>query len=325
MNITIHYTSQLSNEDWSQITIGFNRSFDEAKREDELKSYYHRNLKGESYHAICRNDLGQIVAHTSIVPQLYVVEGEEKWLGLSGGSFVIREYRHEAFLMVDMIDYLRKFIQDEGVVATFGVPNENFLGLLKDIYEINVVKYLKYHVLPINFFKLLWKNGLKMGEMLSSFFAYLWLIVNYIPVILHNSKSKEQKIHLKTSKAYYASRFNENYQKFQQSKFTGVYRTYIEKGIKVAYIFDFREENIRTSKALLKLLWHLLRHERLDIVLYIGDIEFSHKIMFKLPIRFEPKRLALTFKLLDTKNSQLHSTFIQPDHWDFGLMDFDVR
>ena len=51
----------------------------------------------------------------------------------------------------------------------------------------------------------------------------------------------------------------------------------------------------------------------------------NQHILFKVPQKFVPKPLPLTYYVLDKKNKAKYSDMSNLENWDFSLMNFDVR
>ena len=98
-----------------------------------------------------------------------------------------------------------------------------------------------------------------------------------------------------------------------------------EQGIKAAYLMDFRENNNRTNKALCTAVWHILRKEKTDIILYVGALRFKQGLLLKVPTSFTPKPLPLTFNILDSSKKEQFDAMSDMNLWDFGLINFDGR
>ena len=100
---------------------------------------------------------------------------------------------------------------------------------------------------------------------------------------------------------------------------------YDEEGVKTAYIMDFRQQGKRTHRALISLVTHILRKEKADAILFIGDLQLKQFILFKVPAKKVPQRFPLTIDYLGEDNKGIKNIVLLPNNWDFSLINFDVR
>ena len=89
---------------------------------------------------------------------------------------------------------------------------------------------------------------------------------------------------------FYAQRFDERYNCFQDEIYRLWYRVVDEGEFSVAYVFEFQEEGQRTRKALLKIVRLILGHEKVDAIAFVGNIDFSLPVLVKVPGKVTPRR-----------------------------------
>ena len=118
---------------------------------------------------------------------------------------------------------------------------------------------------------------------------------------------------------------SEIYKKVMIKEFAYCYRLMDEDGVKTAYLMDFRESNQRTSHALYKAAKHIVRVEKIDLIMFVGLLRLKQYILLPLPGKYVPQQLPLTFYLLNEKLSDKFDFFKSPENWNFSLMNFDVR
>jgi hypothetical protein len=70
---------------------------------------------------------------------------------------------------------------------------------------------------------------------------------------------------------------------------------------------------------------HILRIEKVDIILYIGTLRMKQGLLLKTPAKYVPKSLPLTYNLINVENEELFASMSDINLWDFGLMNFDAR
>jgi hypothetical protein len=98
-----------------------------------------------------------------------------------------------------------------------------------------------------------------------------------------------------------------------------------EEGIQTAYIVDCREGDRRSAKALALGVRHIVTHEKVDAILYVGTMNVCQHVLTKVPKRFVPHRLTLCVDVFDKNDKELQQVFSSIDNLDYGLLNFDVR
>lgn len=325
MEIQVFLTHEISTDDWAQITSGFNRSFDMEKKNNELPEYYKRNLKGYSYHAICRSAENRIIAHTSIVPQLYTVNGEEYWFGLSGGSYVLKEHRQDAFLYSDINNAVFEKAKQEHLLLAYGVPNKNVFHYNLKILGSTYIKDLNYYLLPLSPLKLLTGRSFLIFDLSFLWLQRIWIGLNRGLSSVFNSSESTSPIQLQLSELYFASRFDDKYGAMREGKCTAYYRMKKEKGVNAAYLMDYRNNGKRDYRSLSRAVSYIVRNEKVDVILIVGGLPILQWLFIKLPKRFVPKQMPLTINIIQRLDDRFTELLQRPENWDVGLMNIDVR
>jgi hypothetical protein len=327
MKITIYKTHEINEDKWLEIVDGFNKCFNTNKTIHGLKTYYTSNCLGYSIHALAVDDISdRIIGHNSIVPQIYVFQNQKEVLiGLSGGTYVLKEFRKDIFIYFDMIKELRRFCVNEGFVMIFGVLNENSYKYALKFNEETLIGFLPYYVLPINPMQLANKARLNFLNIIFKPLLWLHLLVNLIITSFVNNKEVKTALELKIDDNFYMNRFNnERYFKHITFKYRSYYSIVNENGIRAAYLFDFRESDVRTTRSLTVSLVRILKHNP-DIIIFIGKLNFCQLSMIRLPEKFEPQKLPLTYTMLIKNLKEFEKKNIELSDINFGLINFDVR
>ncbi|MFZ4455604.1 MAG: hypothetical protein ACOYOT_05225 [Bacteroidales bacterium] len=325
MKISVVISSELNDNDWAQITSGFNESFLLNKEPFELSNYYSSNELGYSYHAICRTDIGEIVAHSSIFPYIYLVNQERMLFGLSGGTFVLKAYRKEAFLYIDLLEELKSVVSQRGIVLTYGVSNENSFEMAVKLLGSVHLKDLKYYTTPVAFSKLILKKKIIFVDRIFQFFLVFGCFLLRLYSQNFDVVEKLKPLRLDWTEKFCSFRFGKKYKQIHSEMFTAIYRIVDEEGIKVAYIMDFRRKGLRSLYALSSSISHILLNDEIDLIIFVGELSFRQPLLWRVPRRFEPQRLPLTYDLLLNENQELRDLISNPKNWDFSLMNFDAR
>jgi hypothetical protein len=160
----------------------------------------------------------------------------------------------------------------------------------------------------------------------SGVFSRVYVSCQVLLSFLFNSEEKEAKYSLVVNEEFYKVRFsNSIYQKYVESNYFAYYHLVDEDGIKTAYVMDFREKDKRTKRALAKTVKHIVGKEQVDAILYVGFLRLSQHVLFKVPKKFVPKPLPLTYSVFDKSKKEDFSDMADKNNWDFSLMNFDVR
>lgn len=328
MKIEVYKTHEIDNKYWHEIIAEFNRAFNVNKKIEDLLAFYHCAPLGYSYHAIVFEDkTNKILGYNALYPYIYLdKEDDEILIGVSGGTFVIPEFRKEIFIFADMANALWEFVSKEGIIATVGVSNENSYQYAKTFLDSRLISYLPYYVLPVRFFNVLKLKNISFLNFISRAFAYLLLFINLPLSYLKNSLEKPSRFELKLDDNFYLKRFErKSYKKICFKNIQAYYRIVLEKGVRAVYLFDFRENKKRSFYALVRAVEYILINEKPDIIIFIGNLRIKQYLLIKVPHRLEPQNLPLTFNLTAPEFDEYYGVMSDPDNWNFGLMNFDVR
>jgi len=327
MEIKVFKTNELSDKIWDQIVKGFNASFyNQHITKERLIRDATSNSFGYSYHAVCiENDL--VIGFNTIFPNYYIHNDNEKiTLGLSGSTFVLKEYRKDIFILYDIYMALKKYCAKENIIAFLGVPNSNSYQYLIKFVHFKDVFCLDYYILPVKIFNILKIHRLSFLNFFSKFFFSLLIAGNRLLMHLYNSKEKKASYRMEINNDFLEKRFKDKrYQSISKGNIKFTYVLNDENGIKCAYIMYFGEDGIKTLKSLTLAVSHIFRHEKIDIIMYVGTLRINQTILIKVPTKFQPKKLPFTYTLLDSDNSDKYTDMNNKNNWDFSLLNLDVR
>jgi len=327
MQIQVLKTYEIKYDQWVDIVNNFNKIFHHQKDLKTFKGYYEKTCKGFSYHALAFNDNGKLAGYNSVMPFLYS-GGKDKYIliGLSGGTFVVPEYRNDIFIFADMINALLDNCSKEGMVAVLGVPNTNSFQYAIKFLKSTLISYIPYYGLPMRFFNIIKKRELSYFNFFSVIFSNFLLFINLIISKFFNGVEKSVRFEIITDEQFFKNRFGRaEYKEIVTDSIKSYYRSVIEESIRVVYLFDFREKNRRTYKALVKSLGYIMKVEKPDIILFIGHLRLIQFILFRIPWKYEPQHLPLTFNLTSDYYSYYFNEMSKEGNWNFGLMNFDAR
>ncbi len=324
--IKVYKTFELSDSDWKQIEEGFNDSFDAKWNIERMKVYYSSTFLGYSYHALDTDENGVLRGYNSLLPNIYDYDGKKIIVGVSGGTFVKKEFRKDVFIFKHLMDALFTFSKEEDMVMKVGVPNHNSFKYALVMNKAKLVGYLDYYILPVRGFDFLSKSWLRPLNVLTLGYSYLMVMLSSLwGLVGHHSQPRRLEISL--SEDYYDLRFRckSVYKECKKGQMSGFYRLYVEKGCCVAYVMDFRENNKKTVRSLNYIVRQILLKEKaISAILYVGTINVTQLLLIKVPSRMQPQKLPLTINVLNG-DEKLEKTALEMKNWDFSLLNFDVR
>jgi hypothetical protein len=323
--IKIYKTYEIDDRLWQEIVDGFNESFDLNTNIQSFKSgFCVANQLGYGYHAVAFDDeTGEVKGFNTYTPTFYK-DGIKAFV--SGSTFVKKKYRKDIFIFGDLISCLRKKGFEEGYDVEIGVPNHNSREYVAKFLKSTFVGDLNYYIFPRNISRCLHKPKIKYVDCIVKFLSNIYLSLYRLYTVIYNCKEKEAKYSLIVDEDYIKARFkSEKYSHYVDGEFSSYFRIVNEDGTKAAYLMDFREGNSRTGKSLYKAVRYIIKNEDPDAILFIGFLRMNQHFLFKVPSKFIPKPLPLTYYVLDKKNKTKFSDMSNPDNWNFSLMNFDVR
>jgi hypothetical protein len=325
LNIKVVKSSEIESSTWQLITLGFNKSFDRDKATAEFIDYYQNTIYGYSYHALGYNDNGELMGSTTVIPQYYSVNGKQELFGLSGGSYVLEEYRKDILIFYELVTAIRKYCQVEGVKIIVGVPNKNSFLYTVKFLSWNYLMDLDYYAIPFKAGNVI--NSSKPVPILNLFSKVFFLSLfslNSFFSLFFKIKANNSLVSIEFNEAYKKIRFKNGYETSTVGNFFIAYKLAVEKGVKTVYLIEYREKNVRSFKALTFAINQINKKQNCDLVLFIGRFNHFQSYFFKIPSKKQPQRLPLTYDVLS--NIDIPLEIIQkPDNWDFSLVNFDAR
>ena len=327
MKIKICKTHEITTSEWEGIVQGFSQSFDRKGSVEKKKSYYSGNIFGYSYHAIALSD-NKVVGHTTVIPSVYQINGQDQIVGLSGGTFVIKEFRKNAGLFKQMYVGLREACNKEKMIAILGVPNKNSFRYSIKILKKKHIGNLNYYLLPLRPANLM---GLKKLAFfinpVSVFIAKLYIVLFLGFSRLFNPKEQKTPYFIKLTPEFIRYRLKNGYENFLNHKgISSFFKIDNENGKKIAYLMEFNNNGIQDLKSLSLVIWQLINNHKIDTIVWIGTLRLRPRPLIKLPQFLEPKPLPLTSEILPYGRSIVNEdSFHNFRNWKFSLINFDVK
>lgn len=324
--IKVYKTFEIDDKLWQQIADGFNECFEghNTTVESLKHGFSIKNQWGYAYHAVAFDDkTGDVMGFNTYTPNLY--ENQIK-VFVAGSTFVKEKYRKDIFIFYDMIGALKEKGIEDGFHVGLGVPNHNSLDYSIKFLGANLVGFLNYYILPRNVSKCLHKSWLSPVSWLVRCMADLYVDLQIMLSKVWNSVESESKYSLVVDDAYLKTRFADPcYFKYQEKSFSAYFRISSEDGAKVAYLMDFRENGLRTTLAMAKAAHYIIKSSKPDAILFVGFLKLRQHILLKIPKKFVPKPLPLTFGAFTNSDIERFKDMKDVNNWNFSLMNFDVR
>ena len=324
MEIKICKTSEWSSLELSTYVNSFNAVFDKGYDATYFTRKYFGTHKNDSYHSLLLNDFGEVVGGCSIMPMLYIKTNQQINIGLAVDVFIKEEYRTDPLMLRRLYVKLKKFLETEDVDVVIAVPNATSYPYWKNVVKWKDVGLIPYWIVPINLGNLLKKY--RFINRVTSLFFRFWIYLNYIFSCIINSKEKEYLYKPFLNEKFYKDRFDENYySKIVIDNITAYYRVVKEDNVITAYLINSQEKDKLTFKALTAAVKEILKKEKVDVVMYVGPLKLFQSLFFKVPRKFEPKKLTMTCDFIKENRKVFFLDMLTYSNWNFGLINYDVR
>lgn len=323
MTIKVFKTHEIADSVWESIAKSFNIAFSTTMSAFALQQHAIANEYGYSIHAIAFENDDLVIGYHAMSPAKYkkdiaIVSGT--------GTFVLEEYRKDIFIIYQLVEAANEVCIENGFEIVIDTPNENAFEYFQKFLEFQFLFNLPFKILPLrlNAFK---KNFIgHILQFIWQIFLPVYLLLYRVYILLINSVEKSSKYELDVTGLFLNSRFRaDHYTKYAIDNIQSVYRIYNENGVRTAYILDFREGNMRTSKALWTVVQKIRKEDNIDAILFVGTLKLSQAILFNIPPRFVPKQIPFTFRFLTESAKDKYSDMLNKSNWNFSLMNFDGR
>ena len=324
-NIKVLRTYEIDDLTWIQICRGYEECFDTSHTPDQLKKFFSNSISGYTLHALKFNEDGVLLGHNYFQPRPYKLNGKNVICALSGGTFVLPEFRKDVLIFKDLFNALCEESYKLGWIAQIGVPNENSFKYCVRIIKDKYIGDLNYYILPVHIGKIL-KRKNNLLDSISYGYSVITSKLNLCLSTIVNFKEKKVPLHIDESDQYLSIRLaNPDYRHIRKGNMRATYRMYDEDGINTAYILQFGENGKRSARSLAKTVNAIMKNEKPDAILYVGSMNLKQTILTKVPKKFVPHRLTVTVSLFDKENKELEQTLSSLSNFDYGLLNFDVR
>ena len=322
MEIKVCKTTEWSDHEWKTFVDSFISVFKREVTIESFKKNYTTNVDGTSYHALLLNDGGDVVGSCSVSPQEYYYKDRLIRLGLAVGVFIRDEYRMDPLVLRKMYKKLATYLKRLNILAVIAVPNAIAYPYWKNVVKWKDVGAIRYWALPVHIGAILHKA--KFLNLLSKLYAYSVTYLSCMLSVFVDSRKSDSVYRIHDDAKFLKHRFlNDCYQCFENKDVLSFFRIVEEEGVRTAYIIYCKEKGQLSFRAFSKTTLYILKSQKIDMVLYIGQMNMFQTLFVRVPSRLEPKLLPLTCDIIN-EDSGLEGVY-DLKNWDFGLVNYDVR
>lgn len=323
MEIKICSTNAWSQREWQSFVSGFDEVFQKHFTKEYFETKYCSNFVGSSFHALLLNNNNDVVGNVSIIPCQYQQNDREIIaVGLAVDVFILEAYRSDPLMLRRMYNKLKEYVKLQGIVAVLAVPNKTAYPYWKNVVKWQDVGHIPYWGIPVKV-----GNIVRKGKILN---VCSWLYANVVlgfAAVCSKFSNKSQAIAsytIRDDKNFLTGRFGGNdYVWVSRPQSVNCFRIVDEEGVRTAYLIYSRQGRSMTFKSLCDGVSAILKEGNVDLILYIGPIRLFQTLFVHIPRKWEPKQLPLVCDLLD--NNEVYKNMLAWEHWDFGLLNYDVR
>ena len=324
MNTSIYYTAKKTYELTLQQKERI-RHLSERILESELdasafKRKYELNEIGYSYHGLMLVD-SKIVGSVAVIPRKYSIFGSTKFIGLVADAMVEEEYRGgRPLALKEMFDALSGSLESDSIGFVFALPNPGAYLYWRRFVKWRDIGELDFFMLPINIGKI--KHGLRCLNIFSRIFSYFCNLFVHNKTFEPVDNGPGQKIHLVKDRAFHKYRYDDTYSQCSlRHGASFIYRIWDEQGARVAYLIDVSPLEKGALENAVKRIYSEEKGN-IDAILYVGNIDFAPKNLFRVPERFKPLNVIAVGQFL---SSEVDERMFSLSNWVLNLSDFYVR
>jgi len=318
MEYKVKKTTELSLNEKNEICSLFLQVFKKEKTLDEFNKQFLNTTKGYSYHGLIISKSGSIVGCYSCIPSEYQYFSDNYIFGLSVDTMINKEYRGNPFNLKKIANLVYESMLEADIPFVFGFPNDNVYLVRKKILKWKDIGQLDYYILPIKIGSI--KPNLKLFNCITILFSKFIKFFIQKSFIFDNKIKNIEKINNKKFLNYRYSLFDGNYKIIEQKELYFSYKIDTYESISAAYLVDVSVMNKRNFDSAVKYI--LENEKRIDVILFVGKIDFRPFTLFKVPTKYIPKTVYMSGKILDKK--KIKENIFDIHNWNVNLSNFDV-
>lgn len=328
--IRICATPDVTAEMWSSYGEAFGEAFGRSLDCQQMRHRFLTSVAGCSYHAFLMRDDDTVVGACSVIPYDYDCRGERERWGLVMGAFIRRAYRSDPFHLKVMYERLADFCHAAGVRKVISLPNANAYRYWKSVTRWRDVGDLHYYVLPIAIGTLVglgqpWRH---IADACGRPLALAWLAIARLAAALWNPISRKPTVRLHRHQNFQNHRYpvSAGYCMLETHTMSAVYRVASETHGAIAYVMECcRADGRCDARTLASVAAHIAGDRHIAAIVYVGVLGFPQVVLPQLPKRVVPQRMPLMIGDLSLAEDDPLHDLLSLHHWEFGLVNYDVR
>lgn len=309
-------TIELSRKDLEAILDGFNSTFSLNRPYEVMMNQYVQNPFGYSWHNVVYDD-DKVIGHICAVPSYYWCNGEKVVFVDGVDAFIQKEYRDGEIFLNQLQSYFGH-LKKIGVKLMLGFPDSKVMKLYAKTKVYKRIGEMNTYILPYRIGGV--KPVLKPFNFLSKAFAWSFVFLTGLFACKRLSTFKIEK----DADSYNATRYKRmdgDYQIVRDGDLEFFYKCMPFKGVRAAFLIDVTGKSAKHFNQAVK---YILKHNRkdFDVILYVGNLNFSNSGLIKVPEKFAPKHFHFILKIFD--KSYNNEIVTDARNWDVNLATYDV-
>lgn len=333
MSISIEFkkTSELSDDNKRNICRLFEDVYQKPKLITQFEHQFNNTVFGYSYHGIMK-DQNAIVGMYTHIPIEYQYYGNKQMFGLSVDTMIASDYRGNPMNLVRMANAVYEAEKIDNIPFVFGFPNDNFYLIKKKAMQWKDIGTLDYYVMPFRLDRV--DKKLRVVNRLIGPMRVLYSLIVSLKSKIDGNDNRDtapiiEKHHSRQYKEYRYSLFPVDYRIVNLDE--RAYLSYLTKPfysihpvldkMKIAFLLDVYPMQKHYFERAVN---HISQNEPdLDMIVFLGKINFVPRNIFKVPKRREPKIFRMSGKVLIEGIVDERMIF-DISNWNVNLADFDI-
>lgn len=313
MEFEFKKSSEFSEEEVKQLLSLFKDAFDrETNYERLFTKYYELTPLGYSFHGIIK-DNGKIIAHNAYLPLKFKYYDKDVLFANTVTSMVASDCR-DFLLYYRLITSSYKELKKEGVSFVYGYPNENAYPVVSKSKLLEDIGACSLYCLPVRIGKI--KKSLGFLNFISPFLCKFYASVCHV---FASRVTIQYPIH-QDYDSFVETRYKrDSYSNCNAPGVNVFYKVLEYEGINTAFILDVIP---KSSKNFSNAVRHILKTEKVDMIMYQGLLPFKSTGLVRVPHSLEPKHFNFTGHIIDS--DVIKRDIFDLSNWDQNLSIQDL-
>lgn len=321
MEIVIKKSIDFSKNEWIEYSNSFNEVFGKNFTVEYFKHKYFNTIEGYSYHALLKSN-NTIVGGFAVIPFEYIVKDYKIKVAFPLDVFILSNYRSDFLNFYKMYREVKKELEINNFDLVIVTPNDESYSYWKKMMKMKDIGNIPFHIIPVRPSKIS-RYVPKLIDRISKVIIQLLIYINNIL----KCKEKELSINIIKSEIVEKQRYYKIHKQITIDNNYFSYRIIDEDNVNTCYVIDFYDKNTsrKTNQSLSQTVRYIIKNEKIDVILFIGEINIFQTIFLRVPARFEPRKLHFMGEIINKDKKFNEDVLFNYKNWDFGLFNFDVR